>query len=123
MTKRKKKTKPQMDHHNRAIHLFSSEVRGVNEETHQTSTKGAGDGNGHDPGEQQETDTLEVDSLQGTVAETDADGGTGDTHGGGDGEGVLGEDEDGEGGTHFHGGTTAGRVVGDLVTHDCVEKE
>jgi hypothetical protein len=34
----------------------------------------------------------------------------------------LGEDEDGKGGTHFHGGTTAGGVVGDLVTHDCVKE-
>ena len=93
-------------------------MRSVNEETHQATTKGAGDGNGHDPGEEEEADTLEVDSLEGTVAETDADGGTGDTHGGGDGEGVLGEDQDGDGGAHLHGGTTAGGVVGDLVTHD-----
>lgn len=93
-------------------------MRSVNKQTHQATTNGAGDGNGHDPGEKEEAHTLEVDSLEGTVAETDADGGTGDTHGGGDGEGVLGEDEDGEGSAHLHGGTTAGGVVGDLVTHD-----
>lgn len=114
----KRKSSARSDRPNRRqIHL-GGEVRGINEKTHQTSTNGASDGDGHDPGKQQEADTLEVDSLQGTVAETDADGGTGDTHGGGDGEGVLGEDEDGEGGAHLHGGTTAGRVVGDLVTHD-----
>lgn len=84
-------------------------MRGINEKTHQTSTNGAGDGDGHDLGEQQETETLEVDSLQGTVTETDADGGTGDIHRGRDGEGVLGEDEDGEGGAYLYRGTAARR--------------
>jgi hypothetical protein len=70
------------------------------------------------PGEEQETNTLPVDSLEGSVAETDTDGGTGDTHGGGHWQLVLREDEDGDGGTHFHGGTTRWGVVGDLVTHD-----
>lgn len=93
-------------------------VRRIKDQTHQTATKGTGNGDGHDPGKEQETDTLEVDCLQATVAQTDADGGTGDTHGCGDGERVLGEDEDGDGGAEFHGGATAGGVVGDLVTHD-----
>lgn len=68
----------------------------------------------------QKTDSVEVDSLQAAVAKTDTDGGTGDAHGGGDGEGVLGEDKDGDGGTHLHGATATWAVVGDLVAHDCL---
>jgi hypothetical protein len=94
------------------------EVRGVESETHETSTDETGDGDGHDPGEDEEEDSLPVDGLEAAVAETDTDSGTGDTHGGRDGELVLREDEDSDGSTHLHGGTTAGRVVGDLVTHN-----
>lgn len=78
-------------------------MRRINDETHQTPTNGASNGNGHDPGEEQEANTLEVDCPQITIAQTDTDGGTSDTHGCGDGQGELGEDEDGDGGTHFHG--------------------
>ncbi|KAJ6015964.1 hypothetical protein N7540_010555 [Penicillium herquei] len=92
---------------------LSGEVRGINEKTHQTFTNSASNGDGHNPGEQQEAETLEINSLQGTVAETAADGGTD-----GDGEGVLGEDEDGEGGAYLYGGATARRVVGNLVPYD-----
>ena len=105
----------------RCRRLFHAEVRGVEEDAHEDTAEGAGNGDGHDPGDQQEGDSLEVDGLEGAVAETDADGGTGDAHGGGDGEGVLREDQDGDGGTHLHGATTARRVVGDLVAHDCCE--
>jgi hypothetical protein len=93
-------------------------VRSVEDNAHSKTTNGAGDGNGHDPGEDKETNTLPVDSLDGTVAETDTDGGTGDAHGRRDGERVLREDEDGERGTHLHGATTRRRVVGDLIAHD-----
>lgn len=93
-------------------------MRSIEEQTHQATGQSSGNGNGHDPSKQQKSDTLEVDCPEGTIAETHANGGTGDTHGGRDGEGVLREDKDGNGSTHFHGGTTAGRVVGDLVTHD-----
>jgi hypothetical protein len=94
-------------------------VRSIKEQTHQASTESTGDRDSHDPGKQQETNTLEVNSLEGSVAETDTDGGTGDTHRGRDREGVLREYKDGKGSTHLHGGTTAGGVIGDLVTHNC----
>ena len=93
-------------------------MRGVEGETHEASTDETGDGDGHDPGEDEEENSLPVDGLEAAVAETDTDGGTGDTHGGRDGELVLGEDEDSDGSTHLHGGTTRRRVVGDLVTHN-----
>lgn len=90
----------------------------VEGETHESSTDETGNGDGHDPGEEEEANSLPVDGPQGAVAETDTDGGTGDAHGGGDGELVLGEDEDGDGGAEFHGGTTGGGVVGQLVAHN-----
>lgn len=93
-------------------------VRGVKGKSHKTSTDETGDGDGHDPGENEEEDSLPVDSLDVAVAKTDTDGGTSNTHGGRDRELVLGEDKDGDSSTHLHGGTTAGGVVGDLVTHN-----
>jgi hypothetical protein len=96
----------------------STKVRSVEDNAHGKTTDGTGDGDGHDPREDKETNTLPVDSLDGTVAETDTDGGTSDAHGRRYRERVLREDEDGEGSTHFHGATTRRRVVGDLVTHD-----
>lgn len=95
-------------------------MRGVQQDAHQAATNETGDGDGHDPGEDQETDSLPVDSLEGTVAETDTDSGASNAHGGGDGQLELREQKNGNGGTHLHGRTTAGRVVGDLVTHDYV---
>lgn len=95
-------------------------VGSIEEQTHQTSTESASDRDSHDPRKQQKTNTLEVNSLEGSVAETDANGGTSDTHRGRDREGVLREYKDSDGSTHFHGGTTAGGVIGDLVTHDCL---
>jgi hypothetical protein len=83
----------------------SLEVGGVEDDGHGDTTDGAGDGDGHDPGEDEETDSLPVDGLDSAVAETDTDGGTGDAHGCGDGEGVLREDQDSERGTHFHRAT------------------
>jgi hypothetical protein len=80
-------------------------VRGVENDGHGDTADGSGDGDGHDPGEDKETDSLPVDGLDGAVAETDTDGGSGNAHGGGDGERVLREDQDGESGTHFHGAT------------------
>lgn len=61
---------------------------------------------------------MPVDGLEGTVAETDTDGGASDAHTRRDRELVLGEDEDSDSGTHLHGATTRRRVVSDLVTHD-----
>ena len=82
------------------------------------TTNGTSDGNCHDPGEDQETNSLPVDRLKSTVAKTDTNGGTSNAHGCGDGQRVLRKDEDSKSGTHLHGATSAGRVVGDLVTHD-----
>jgi hypothetical protein len=78
------------------------EVGSVQEETHEASRKSTSNGNGHDPGEEEETNTLEVDSLDSTVAKTDTNGSTSDAHRGGDGKLVLGEDKDGDGGTQLH---------------------
>jgi hypothetical protein len=98
------------------VHL--GEVRGVEQDGHHAATNEAGNGDGHDPGEDQEADSRPVDGLVGTVAQTDTDGGTSDAHGRRDGQLELREEQDGDGGTHLHGRATAGGVVGDLVTHD-----
>ena len=94
-------------------------MRRINEQSHQATTDGSGNGDSHDPSQEQEANTLEVDGLEGTIAQTDTDGRASDAHGCGDGQGVLGEHEDGDGGAEFHRGATAGGVVGDFVTHDC----
>ena len=94
-------------------------VGSIEEERHSYSSNCARNRNGHDPGRHEEADTLPVDRLEGAVAEADADGGSSNAHGGRDGEGELREDEDGDGGAHFHAAAARGRVVGDLVAHDC----
>lgn len=93
-------------------------MRSVENKTHEDTSKGTGNGDSSDPSNDQKTDSLEVDGLECTITESDTDGSTGDTHGGGNWEGELGEDEDGNGGTHLHGGSSARGVVGDLVAHD-----
>jgi hypothetical protein len=110
-------------------------VRSVEDNAHGQTTNSTGDRDGHDPGEDEETNSLPVDSLDGSVAETDTNGSTSDAHGSRDRERVLREDQDGESGTHLHRATcdelasvgqveeqvehtSARRVVGDLVTHD-----
>jgi hypothetical protein len=62
--------------------LLLGKVRSVEDDAHGQTTDGTGDGDGHDPGEDEETDSLPVDGLDGAVAETDPDGGAGDAHGG-----------------------------------------
>ena len=104
-----------MEGRNGAAGLPAGSVEG---ETHESSTDETGNGDGHDPGEEQETHTLPVDGLEGTVAQANTDSGTGDAHGSGHWQLVLGEDEDGDGGAHLHGRTTGRGVVGDLVAHD-----
>ena len=52
---------------------------------------------------EKETDTLEVNSLEGTVAKTNTDSTTCEAHGGRDWKGELREDENGDGGAHLHG--------------------
>jgi hypothetical protein len=93
-------------------------VRSIEKKTHENTAKGASDGDGGDPRKHEETNSLPVDSLEGTVAETDTYSGTSNAHGGGDWKRVLGEDENSDGSTHFHGGASAWRVIGELVTHD-----
>jgi len=96
-------------------------TRSVESQSHENASDQAGDGDSHNPGEEQEAHTLPVDSLEGAVAQADTDGRAGDAHRGGHGQLVLGEYEDGDCGSHLHGGTTGWGVVGDLVAHDCCE--
>jgi hypothetical protein len=93
-------------------------VRRVENDAHEDTGDGTGNRDGGDPRDHEEADTLEVDGLEGAVAEADADGGARDAHRRGDGEGELGEDEDGDGRAHLHGRAARGGVVGDLVAHD-----
>lgn len=90
----------------------------VKNNAHNDTGKGTSNWDGKDPGNHEEGDSLEVNGLEGTIAETDTDGGTSNAHGGGDWKRVLREEEDGDSGTHFHGAASAGGVVGDLVAHD-----
>jgi hypothetical protein len=83
--------------------LLLDEVRGIEDQAHENTTDGTGDGDGSDPGEKEETNSLEVDCLDGTVAETDTDSGTSNAHGGGNWKGVLREDKDSDSSAHLHG--------------------
>ena len=96
----------------------SNKVRRIKHNTTSHTRNSTSNRNRHDPGEDEETHSLPVDSFHSAVAETDTDSGAGNAHGGGDGKRVLREDEDSESGAHFHGATSAGGVVGDLVAHD-----
>ena len=79
------------------------EMGRVEEQPHEHTADGAGDGNGHDPRQQQQADSLKVDRLERAVAQTDTDRRARDTHGRRHGEGELREDQDRDGGTHLHG--------------------
>lgn len=52
----------------------------VQEKTHNHTTKSAGDGDGGNPGDNQKPNSLEVDGLDGSVAESDTDSGTSNAH-------------------------------------------
>jgi hypothetical protein len=80
-------------------------MRSIEDDSHGKTTNGTSNGNCHDPREDQETNSLPVDSLVGAVAETNTDRGAGNAHRGGHRKGILREDEDGKRGTHFHGTT------------------
>jgi len=70
-----------VDFHDQRVPMFlSSEVRCVEQNAHETATDQTCNRDSHDPGEDQETNSLPVDSLQSAVAETNADGGTRDAH-------------------------------------------
>lgn len=94
-------------------------MRSIEEQAHEDSTESAGDGDCKEPCEEEEADSLEIDGLQGAVAEADTHSSTSDAHRGRDGKRILGEDEHGDGGTHFHRASSTRRMVCDLVTHDC----
>lgn len=78
-------------------------MRGVDDDAHEAARQRSGNRDGEDPACEQKTNSLPVDGPDPAVAETDTDGRAGDTHGGGDGELVLGEYEDGDGCAEFHG--------------------
>lgn len=61
---------------------------------------------------------MPIHSLQGSVAKTNTNSGTGDAHGRRYRKRELREDENGDGGTHFHGTATGWGVVRDFVAHD-----
>ena len=95
-------------------------MRRIDEQSHQDSTQRARDGNRHDPRQQQQPDSLEVDGLERAIAQSHADGSARDAHGGRHRQRVLREDEHRDGGSHFHRTTATRRVVGDLVAHDYI---
>ena len=64
-------------------------MRSIEDHAHEDSSESAGDGDGEDPGEDQQADSLPVDCLQGAVAKTNTDGSPGDAHRGRDGEREL----------------------------------
>ena len=66
-----------------------TEMRSVKNNAHGKTTNSTSNRDGHDPGEHKETDTLPVDSLDGTVAKTNTNSSTSDAHGCRDGKGVL----------------------------------
>lgn len=122
-------------------------ARSIDDEAHQAAGDDAGDGEGEHPAHVDPANHAPVDGPPGARAETDADGGTSDTLGGGDGELCLGQtlaslhyrrsvegrvrrgrtqtrsDDDGDGTAQLHGETTRWGVESDPVTqvlHDVV---
>jgi len=93
-------------------------MRSVDSQAHETATNQPGNRNRHDPRKEQQTNSLPVDGLEGTVAETNTHRGARDAHGRRHGQGVLRKDENGDGGAQLHGRATAGRVVREFVAHD-----
>lgn len=79
-------------------------MRRVEDDAHEHASNRARDGDRHEPGKDQEPHTLEVDRFDSAVAKTDSDRRARDAHGRADGEGILREEQDGDGGAHFHGG-------------------
>jgi hypothetical protein len=79
------------------------EVWSIEEQAHKYSTESTGNGDSGNPRKDKEANSLEINGFNGAIAETDADGGASNAHGSGDGEGILREEKDCDGGTHFHG--------------------
>ena len=72
-------------------------MRGIEKQAYEHTSKRTSNRNSGNPREKKKADSLEVDCLQGTVTETNANGSTGNTHGGRDGKRELREDEDCDG--------------------------
>lgn len=94
-------------------------MRRIQNQPHQTSGQRSCNGDRHDPSQSQQSHPLPVDGLEGAIAQTDPDSRACNAHGRRHGQLVLTEDKDCNGGAQFHRAPTAGRVVGDLITHDC----
>lgn len=86
-------------------------MRRIQDDPHQYTPNSSRHRNRHNPRENEQAHSLKVDCLDSAIAQADADGGTSDTHGCGDGERVLREEEDGDGGAHFHGGACGGLAI------------
>ena len=89
---------------------------GVDENTNHNTRDDTSHWQGDDPAEVDPGDHAPVDGPPGTRAETDTDGGTGDTLGSGDGETETRSHEHSEGRAQHHGETMRWRVQGDAVT-------
>lgn len=99
---------------------YLSEVRRIENQGHEYTSESASDGNRSNPCNDEEAYSLEVDSLEGTVAKTNSDSGSCDAHRRRHRQFVLGEDKDGHSSTHLHGAATARTVVCDLVAHNYI---
>lgn len=98
-------------------------MRRVQRHNHQQTRDQTSTRQGDDPTAEDETDLLPVDGLEVEVAERNTNGGTSQTLCSGDGESETGSEEDSDGGTKFHGETTGGGDLSDLVAegaHDVV---
>jgi hypothetical protein len=60
---------------------LSLEVRSVEQDAHKHTSNGTSNRDCHDPGDDQEADSLPVDGIEGSIAKTNTDGGAGDAHG------------------------------------------
>ena len=96
-------------------------MRRVKDDSSQASRGSSDDGNGQDPPHHDPSESSPVERLQVAVAERDSEGRTGDAHGRRDGEGVLGSEEDGDGGSELHRESSRGRVQGESVSEDSHE--
>ena len=80
-------------------------MRRIQHNPHKHAPNRARHRNRHKPRKHQKRHPLEVNRLVRAIRQTDSDGRARDAHGRTDGQGVLREEQDGDGGAHFHGGT------------------
>lgn len=98
--------------------MWGLEMGSVKEDAHETTREGSGDRDGHDPAHENPSDSSPVGRADITVAKRNANGGTDDAHGGGDGDAKLSGQDDGDGRGEFHGETAGRGHEGDAVTED-----